>query len=447
MTHININAAKKIGKIKPMHGVGQPPLYGTDTDMFHYLTEANIPYSRLHDVGGRFGCNMFVDIPNVFRDFSADENDPDSYDFVFTDIIISALVKAGCEPIYRLGVTIENFHVIKAYRIFPPSDMAKWARICEHIVRHYNEGWANGFEYNIKYWEIWNEPDGHRDIAENAMWKGTKEEYFELYRVTSKHLRKCFGSSIKIGGYASCGFYVARDLQDVTGAAFGTKKVLTDWEERITYFAEFFDEFIDIVKKEALPFDFFSHHSYADVKANLKMQAYCEQHLKKAGFENIEIHLNEWNTNPYIKDRGTELACANAVANMCAMHSTKMTAMCYYDAQVSASVYGGLFNPITREPFCAYYGFKAFGKLYALGTQVECTCDNPDVYTLAATNGSTTAVLLSNLGEDTSVELNLADDYTAYLIDQNNIFTAIGMHQNCLELKQNKVIYIETNHK
>ena len=61
-----------MGKIKPMHGVGQPPIQGTDFSMFRYLNEAGIPFSRLHDVGGWFGGNLWVDIPNIFRDFNAD---------------------------------------------------------------------------------------------------------------------------------------------------------------------------------------------------------------------------------------------------------------------------------------------------------------------------------------------------------------------------------------
>ena len=79
MTHITYNYQKTVGKIKPMHGVGQPPLLGLQTKYFKYLTEANIPHSRLHDVGGSFGGNMFVDIPNIFRNFDADETDPASY--------------------------------------------------------------------------------------------------------------------------------------------------------------------------------------------------------------------------------------------------------------------------------------------------------------------------------------------------------------------------------
>ena len=42
------------GPVKPVNGIGQPPMVGMPirSPMFHYLKEAGIPYSRLHDVGG-----------------------------------------------------------------------------------------------------------------------------------------------------------------------------------------------------------------------------------------------------------------------------------------------------------------------------------------------------------------------------------------------------------
>ena len=148
---IRADFTKTAGRIKPMHGIGQPPILGLYDTMFHYVGEAGFPYSRLHDVGGPFGGSRFVDIPNLFPDFDADETLPGSYDFVFTDWLIE---RQGCEPIFRLGVTIENFAGIKAYRVFPPKDFGKWARICEHVIRHYNEGWADGYTFRIRYWEI-----------------------------------------------------------------------------------------------------------------------------------------------------------------------------------------------------------------------------------------------------------------------------------------------------
>ena len=173
MARITIDQSKIIKPMKAMHGGGQPPLGGKNmVGYFHYMTEAGIPFSRLHDVGGPFGGGRFVDIPNIFRNFDADENDPASYDFAFTDHLITSLIEAGVEPYYRLGITIENQAYIKPYHTFPPKDFYKWARICEHIIRHYTEGWANGFKYNIRYWEIWNEPE----VQDQMMWCGTNEE-------------------------------------------------------------------------------------------------------------------------------------------------------------------------------------------------------------------------------------------------------------------------------
>ena len=53
---------------------------------------------------------------------------------------------------YRLGSKIE--HNRKKYGTLVPKDPHKWAVICEHIIRHYNEGWADGFHLNMQYWEI-----------------------------------------------------------------------------------------------------------------------------------------------------------------------------------------------------------------------------------------------------------------------------------------------------
>ena len=446
MAVISIDFNNKIGKIKPMHGVGQPPFGGMDFSFIKYLMEANIPYSRLHDVGGWFGGNLFVDIPNIFRDFEADENDPDSYDFVFTDMLIAALDKNNCEPIYRLGVTIENFHRIKAYRIFPPKDMEKWARICEHVIRHYNEGWADGYHYGIRYWEIWNEPDNGIDNTQNMMWHGTKEEFYELYRITSKHLRNKFGNSIKIGGYGHSGFYVVDSVEDIEksiGIGLGMKENPTDWERRTEYFIEFFNEFIDMVVKEDLPFDFFSHHSYAPVEATVKRQKYVEKRLDEAGLSDVEIHLNEWNTNARVAERGRSIASANTAAMMCAMQNTRMGLMCYYDARLGASMYGGMFNPMTYEPLCTYYVFKAFGNLYRLGDQVTAKCDDKDVYVIAAEGDNGYGVLISNTGKCKEIRLDTDIRFTGYLIDENNFYKETDIDTASFTLKENQVIYLE----
>ena len=109
MTEITVDFTKKVRTMKPVHAIGQPPMFQLDGRLMHYLSEAGIPYSRLHDVQGVMGANLYVDIPNIFRDFDADENLPSSYAFAFTDELIRQILEQNVQPIFRLGVTIENY--------------------------------------------------------------------------------------------------------------------------------------------------------------------------------------------------------------------------------------------------------------------------------------------------------------------------------------------------
>ena len=393
--NVNIKLDKSIGKIKPMHGVGQPPFQGCNFRMFRYLTEAGIPYSRLHDVGYPYGGNRWVDIPNIFRDFDKSPTDPASYDFTFTDLLIKALMDSGVEPFFRLGVTIENDAMIKAYRIYPPADYHKWAVICEHIIRHYTEGWAGGFHYDIKYWEIWNEPDNYEDMYENQMWRGTKEQYYELYGVASKHLKSCF-PHLKIGGYASCGFYALAD-SFVSSAKSSP---------RMEYFIEFFDGFMDYIKENSCPLDFFSWHSYDDIENNKVYAAYARRRLDEAGYNETETTCNEWNCE--VDLRGTLRHAALTCGMILAFQDTALDSAMFYDAQFSVSVYGSMFNPLTAEPFPTYYAFKAFNELYRLGEQIEVSIDEASVYAVGAKKDNAACVLISNTSEsDVEINLNL----------------------------------------
>ena len=123
------------GRIRPLHGVNSGPMTKVFTyDAREQFREAGFPYARLHDVEYPYGSGEFVDIHCIFKDFDADENDPASYSFGLTDKYLEEMVAVGCEPLFRLGESIEHAPV-KKY-IFPPKDYLKWARICEHIIRH-----------------------------------------------------------------------------------------------------------------------------------------------------------------------------------------------------------------------------------------------------------------------------------------------------------------------
>ncbi len=440
---LTVDFEKAVGKIKAMHAVGQPPFYGMYFDKFKYLTAANIPYSRLHDTGGAYGRSVFVDIPNLFRDFDADENDEASYDFAFTDVLLAELMKAGVKPYFRLGVTIENYPHIRAYRIYPPKDAAKWARICEHIIRHYNEGWAHGFHFGIEYWEIWNEPDSVTERG-SMMWLGTKEEYFELYAVSAKHLKKCFGDAIKIGGFASCGFYAITNENAKRALKTGNTEGLNAYEKSLLYFKEYFEDFLAYIKEKNAPIDFFSWHSYDPVGNTLLQQAYVEKTLADMGYGDIEIHLNEWNTHHSVSEMGTAAAAASSAAMMCSMQNTKMTVMNFYDARLGLSDYCGLFDPRWRKPFCTYDAFFAFGKLYALGTQAEVKGLSDGLYATAATNGEARGVLIANIGEARELSLNLSEKYFAYSITDDTRMKRAEIDSAAFVMEKDTVVFFTT---
>ena len=383
------------GKIKPLHGVGQPPFAGVDFSKFNYLKAFGCPFSRLHDVQGVYGGGRWVDIPNLFRDFDADPEDPASYDFTYTDLLMKALLDYGVEPFFRLGVTIENQCTIKSYRIDPPKDPLKWAKICAGVIRHYNEGWADGYHMNIRYWEIWNEPDNSPDPKRNMMWTGTMDDYFELYGTASRYLKERF-PDIKIGGFASCGFYgYNADRNDPKQAA-------------VVYYLDFADRFLEYVRDTGCPLDFFSWHSYGSIEDTVKYVEYAAGRLEKYGFAGLEQSLNEWNCEP--KARGSARHAALTAGMMLALQNTAMDTAMFYDARFGTSIYGGMFNPLTGEPFKAYYSFMAFAELYRRETQTDLTIDIPGVYGLAAGCAEDGCIVLANTNaEEAEVMLEMPE--------------------------------------
>lgn len=382
MVTISLDESKTLGAVKPVNGVGQPPVLGMDYRYLKYLTDIGTPFVRPHDFSLVSGAPCFthaIDVPGIFPDFNADPADPASYDFAFTDKFMEAMQAANLPVFYRLGVSIENYCQVKAYHIYPPADSLQWARICAGIIRHYREGWANGYHYDTRYWEIWNEPDNHKNPDTNMMWRGTKEQYYALYGTASRYLKNEF-PDIMIGGYASCGFY----------------GLYADMTEDFEHYFDFFNGFLAYVKENDCPLDFFSWHNYGDAR-NVKMCAdYARRRLDEEGFTQTEHTCNEWNCEPHT--RGTLHHAARNTAVLIAMQESSLDSAMFYDAKIGTSMYGGLFNPLDRKPLPLYYGFAAFGELRARGTQVACrvTGGTEEISALAAKGENDLAVLAVN---------------------------------------------------
>jgi xylan 1,4-beta-xylosidase len=267
---LRIDFARTNGVLRALHGINRgPKVAGGFIDLTNEHRALGIPFTRLHDAHWP-NCDV-VDIHAVFPDFARDPERPESYDFARTDEYLDSIRRTGAQMVYRLGESIEH-ETVRKY-VHPPRDMEKWARICLGVIRHYNEGWANGVHHGIRYWEIWNEPENRP-----VMWSGTDEDYFQLYRVTSRAIRKEF-PQLKIGGPA-----VGYSGQFVNGQFRAS---------------EFVTNFLALCRRESLPLDFFSWHCYTDDPSELAQRARAiRQLLDRHGFPNTESHLNEWNFLP-----------------------------------------------------------------------------------------------------------------------------------------------------
>lgn len=423
-----------IGKINELHGVNCAPYsLGSGANqknidrLFNYI---GTPRSRLHDVCYPWGWGQFVDIPNIFPNFDADVNDPASYNFYFTDEYISAIIKTGAQIVYRLGVSIE--WASRKIASLPPKNYQKWAEICEHVIQHYNEGWADGFHYNIEYWEIWNEPENP------PMWQGTKEDFFELYRVASLHLKKRF-PELKIGGYGSCGFY----------AAF--RNGLGKFHQS---FLTWFDDFLSVVKGNGCPLDFYTWHIYTDKVDEIRAsQQYVREHLDAIGFTNTESHLNEWNYGGEgggFKQMETIVGAAFDAAAMITMQECGVDMGMFYIADGTMR-YSALMTLRTSEFTAPAHVFAAFNRLFKAHDRPELVKDGQTPYVLAARDGGVTCCLISNYNrEPGQLELRMDDlagknVYRYALTDAQGFRledTAVVGEVCCLDCVPEKVYYL-----
>ncbi len=399
MSLIAVDFNKEVGKIKPMHCVNNGPHAQSNSNLedtnFYLYKDLGIPFARNHDASfnARYGLEHTVDIHAVFPDFDADPDDPNSYDFTCTDGYIKVTELAGTHQFYRLGSRIE--HEIKKYGTIMPKDFKKWAVICEHIIRHYTEGWSDGFYYDMPYWEIWNEADLDPDDSTNKRcWSGTAKEFYELFGIAFRHLKGCF-PHLKIGGPA---------VANVNNEA---------------WIRGFFESLGDI------KLDFFSWHVYFDEMDEMLRQAkIVKNYLTEYGQTECESILNEWN---YVMGNcwsghgfyysvetriGNTAKCAayTAAAMLAAQHSS-IDMLMNYDAR--PSLWCSLFKPYLPFPQKSYYSLWMFNKLYRAGSEVETVVSGDNLYAISAKGENEKYLMLAYYNNDdshkgTSVDIKLS---------------------------------------
>lgn len=372
---LTVNFGSEVGKVSPkLHSAHYaPPFYRRSfINIDNDLKSLNLYASRTHDWALFNGGARIVDTHFVFPLLKRDPSDPAAYNFAATDEAIRLTRNCGMEILYRFGPSIERTGSSVAHsNIVAPKfngSYARYADACSHIVSHYNEGWANGYEWNIPYWEIWNEPD-----YKNYMWTTSEDEFANLFatvlaKVKSDH------PNVKVGGPA-----------------------MTAWGSNKT---NFFHNIIAKCKTKGVLPDFISWHYYGEGVDGLASQPEAARKwLDARGCQNTEIIIDEWHYDG--NDAGGTWGLKAAIFNTAVLSRFQYTPL---DLAFNYGIgYEGMWG-LTDN--CAgwnktFYSLKMFGQVVAGYTRLVTVKNESGVHLLGA------------LSEDKTKGCILVSDYTA----------------------------------
>ena len=270
------------GRLRPeLHASSYgPTIFGQSEEELADMKSMGFSWARTHD-WARLNVNERVcDYFYIFPLMHLDAKDPSNYVFGPTDHLLGlAREKMGSQIFFRLGACGEGGAKSVHFNVLVPKDFAKVAETFAGTVRHYNRGWANGFRWNIRYWEIWNEPDGNANMwapegglegLEGPELEAKKEElkrqFIEFFVTSLRRLKEEFGDEIKVGGPALCGYH--------------------PW---------WFNPLLTACKEAGVAPDFISWHGYTDDPMKFVREAEEGRKLLDSyGFEKCEMIVNEW---------------------------------------------------------------------------------------------------------------------------------------------------------
>jgi xylan 1,4-beta-xylosidase len=234
--------------------------------------ECGFKYIRMH--------GLLTDDMGVYRE---DRKGNPEYNFQYIDVLYDYILSIGMKPFVELGFMPQALasgkQTIFWWRgnVTPPKDYNKWAELIRHLTQHFTERYGAD-EVKTWYFEVWNEPN-----LTPGFWTGTQEEYFKLYRYSVNAI-KSVNKEYRVGGPATA------------GAA---------WEV----------DMIDFCKKNNLPLDFISTHSYGVRQGYLDEFGHSGTILDKnpmsvsgdvlnsrkeiagSSMPNLELHYTEWSSS------------------------------------------------------------------------------------------------------------------------------------------------------
>ena len=417
---IAVDFSKDAGNIRPeLHSSGfGPQICSCPKSNIDEVRSMGFRLSRTHDWALLNANQRVCDWHHIFPLMHLDAKDPKNYVFGPTDYLLKRTrEEVGHDIFFRLGTSIEHSGTKIHFNTLVPEDFEKAAETFAGTIRHYNRGWADGHEWGIKYWEIWNEPDGQNNmwclpdgdlgrgktrearIADQAQREKRRLELFARFFATClKRLKDEFGDTVKVGGPALCSWRPSRPDRIGTEA--------------------YFKRLFAACREAGVAPDFISWHYYGnkpnDVIATInKARAMCDAE----GFPKCELILNEWHyknvswetlhkckRDPKAWDsvwsgpashNGIDSSCFNLT--LLSRFQTSPLDQAYYYGCKNIEFWG--YKDATGKFYKVYYGLKMFGDLVR-GYQTICTSssDVPGVTVLAvrSSDGMRRGVLVTD---------------------------------------------------
>lgn len=247
---------------RPLNGVGGIPGpvagYPEFPDMTPLWREAGVTVVRSFDWVSRLDTRN--DPRSLFPDWNAPVDDAASYNFAATDEWVEAVHSVGADVMFTVASSIPSNKL-------PAHDLDLYGRVVEHIVRHYSQGWAGGPSKPIRIYEFGDQPDlGPLHFA------GRPEEFYAMYRAFCEAVRRA-DPSLTVGGPANA-FPLEAD-------------------------APYREGFLEFVRENDLPLDFFSFLWFTDGSRDPLDYRYVAAELRalldRHDFPDTDLTLCYWN--------------------------------------------------------------------------------------------------------------------------------------------------------
>lgn len=256
-----VDAARE-STFRSLNGVGGVPgpvaAYPDFPDMTPLWREAGVTLVRSFDWVSRLDTRD--DPTSLFPDWSADPDDPASYNFAATDAWVDAVHSIGAEVLFTVASSIPKNKL-------PADDVEVYGRVVEHIVRHYSQGWAGGPATPVRLYEFGDQPDfGPLHFA------GRPEEFYAMYRAFCEAVHRV-DASLTVGG-PSVAFSLEAD-------------------------SPYREGFLEFVRENDLPLHFFSFLWFTDGSRDPMDYRYVARELRAVlddhGFTDTALTLSYWN--------------------------------------------------------------------------------------------------------------------------------------------------------